>query len=119
MRIGIVGSRKIIDAQIVEDIVNNLSPMDVVVSGGCKGPDTYAEDRAIAIGLKTTIHKPDLDGITDRGDMINRYYERNRRVVQDCDLLIAFVNKDRKGGTENTIMWAKKLGVRHIIIEEK
>jgi hypothetical protein len=55
-------------------------------------------------------HLPDLTGCAKRFEFTKRYYERNQRVVDDCDTLTAFVAPDRKGGTEDTIKRAIKAG---------
>jgi len=115
MRIGIVGSRDRTDKQSVVKVVEALPKTDTIVSGGCQGVDTWAEETAKRLGMKTSIFKPDLKDITSRTDMINRYYQRNKKIVENSDLIIAFPNTKRKGGTENTIKWAKKLSVRYII----
>ena len=42
-----------------------------------------------------------------------------RQIAAACDVLIAFVAHDRKGGTENTIEHARRLGKPVRIMEEK
>jgi hypothetical protein len=37
-------------------------------------------------------------------------FARNAQIAEDCDLLIAVVSKDRKGGTEDTIRKVMALG---------
>lgn len=45
------------------------------------------------------------------------YFERNRSIVNDCDLLIATpYNDNQQGGTWYTINYAKKVGKRIIIL---
>lgn len=108
--IGIVGSRRRVDKYNVLKLVDSL-PLDcVVVSGGCRGVDTWAENRAKQRGMKTLIFKPDLSNIKNRYDMINRFYVRNKKIAERSDVIIAFVAPDRRGGTENTIKWAKMFG---------
>ena len=46
---------------------------------------------------------------------INRYYERNKKIAERSDVIIAFVAPDRRGGTENTIKWTKSLGEKVIL----
>ena len=116
MRIGIVGSRKRTDRENVIKVVDSLDLGDTVVSGGCFGVDTWAEIRARERGLKTLIFRPDLSRIQNRLDMIARYHQRNKRIAENSDIIYAFVTPDRKGGTENTIMWAKKLGKKIILM---
>jgi len=74
-----------------------------VVSGGCRGVDTWAIERAAARGLATTVHKPNLEGVKSRGMAARRMHERNQVVVDDVDMVIAFVASSREGGTEDTI----------------
>lgn len=118
MRIAIVGSRRRIDRDRVFDFVNSLPPTDTVVSGGCQGVDTWAIDAAYERGMKWKVHFPDLIGARTYHDKRERYYQRNEKVVKDSDMVVAFVAPDRKGGTENTIKWAKKYGVPVLIMNE-
>ena len=110
MKYEIVGSRKRLDKHSVINFVKSLKNDDIVISGGCQGVDTWAEETAKSLGIKTIIYKPDLENIKNKGDMIQRYYDRNKRIAQESDILIAFVSLDRKDGTENTIKYVKELG---------
>lgn len=117
MRIGIVGSRKYPDKEKVEKLVDSLDKDDVVVSGGAYGPDSWAEQRAAQRGLRTIIFKPELEEITPPKTwerIVNAYHQRNMKIAQNSDVIHAFVNGS-KGGTWNTINWAKQFG-RKIII---
>ena len=40
--------------------------------------------------------------------MTKRYYERNQRIVNESDLIVAFLAPNRTGGTEDTIRRAKR-----------
>ena len=115
MRVAIVGSRRRGDRDAVEACVGEL-PADgldgatVVISGGAKGPDSWAVEAALKRGLEVRVHKPDLAGIATRFQATERYYARNQCIVEDCDRLIAFVAPDRSGGTEDTIRRAQRAG---------
>ena len=109
MKVGIVGSRRRHDKENVIKLVDSLKSDDIVVSGGCRGVDTWAVNRAKERGLQVIIFSPDLSNVKNRVDMIKRYYERNKKIVENSSVIYAFVSPDRKGGTENTIQWAKKL----------
>lgn len=115
MDIGIVGSRKRLDKGNVIKLVDSLNDNDTVISGGCRGVDSWAEERAKERGLKVIVFKPDLSDIKNKGDMIHRYYTRNKLIANECDVLYAFVSSNRKGGTENTIKHAKELNKEVII----
>src|SRR4051812_41664057 len=110
-RIGIVGSRSREDRETVERLVASLPAGTVVVSGGAKGPDTWAEDAAKQHGLETLIFRPDLDGVRSQGMATRRYHARNQQIVDAADELVALVAVQRKGGTEDTIRRAERKGI--------
>lgn len=103
MKVAIVGSRSRLDKHNIIKVVDSLDKDDIVVSGGCKGVDTWAEERARQRNMQVKIFKPNLSNIQDRGDMIQRYYDRNYLIAKEADIIYAFVAVNRKGGTENTI----------------
>ncbi len=110
MKIGIVGSRHRADRASVEQVVSELPPDAIVVSGGCRGVDTWAVDAARRRGLGVEVIRPNLTGTQHRGEVVQAYFDRNAVVAERSDRLIAFVAPDRKGGTENTIAAARSLG---------
>lgn len=120
-RIGIVGSRRRTDRQSVVDFVNSLPVGSVVVSGGCHGVDSWAASAARQRGLVVREFRPDFAGFETLSypEKCQRYYERNLRIVQNSDVIHAFVASDRTGGTENTIQHANKLGIPVILHEEQ
>ena len=113
--VGIVGSRQRTDKHNVIKLVDSLPQNSVVVSGGCRGVDTWALVRAKQRGLHTIVCKPDLTNAKENYEIAKKFYERNKKIVQHSNIIIAFVAPNRKGGTENTIKWAKKMGKRVII----
>jgi len=115
MKVAIVGSRKRSDKQNVYDVVDSLDKKDVVVSGGCVGVDTWAEDRANERGLKTEIYKPRFNAAKGYHEIVKVYYARNKQIAEAADIVFAFVWKSRTGGTENTIEYARKLGKKVVI----
>jgi hypothetical protein len=115
MKYGFVGSRSRMDQQSVTDRVLALPDDSIVVSGGCRGPDLWAEEAARRRGLATIIHKPAPGPSGSRWAATEKFYARNQLIVDDADILVAFVSSDRKGGTEDTIKRAKKKGIPVII----
>ena len=121
IRIGIVGSRRRDSHEdysavvnVFADLVEELGiPFEeagkyiIIVSGGCpKGGDRFAEIIADTIGAKKEIYYPDksqLPANPQRWDFARINYARNTLVANGCDILIACVSEDRKGGTEDTI----------------
>lgn len=127
MKIAVVGSRKrsFIGKKInkvtkkeVEDLVASFKENDEVVSGGCKGVDSWAIDAAIKRGLVTNIYEPFIYDTMSYGEMVQEYYRRNRLVVDGSDMIYAFVAKDnvQKGGTWYTINYAKQKGKKVVIL---
>ena len=113
MKVGIIGSRKRKDRKSVYAYVDTLPKNTIVVSGGCYGPDRWAEERAKQRGLKTIIHRPQIEKAANYIQMVNTYYNRNQKIVNDSDKIVAFPAKDgiERGGTWYTINYAKKKGV--------
>jgi hypothetical protein len=116
VRIAIVGSRRFKNRKKVIDLVNSLPQETVIVTGGCRGPDTWAENAAKKRGLKTIIFLPKLPpDNSPRHEFIKAYYERNLKIAQNADMVHAFVSSDRKGGTENTIKHAEMENIPIVI----
>jgi cell division ATPase FtsA len=101
MRVGVVGSRRRTDREAVEAYIAELAPGTVVITGGAKGPDQWAEQAARTWGLEVVVHTPNLDGVRAQWQAAERFYARNQRIVEDSDVVIAFVAPDRTGGTED------------------
>jgi len=121
MRIGVVGSRRRNDKKNVYYLVKNFDDNDVVVSGGCEGVDTWAEEKAKEIGLDTIVIKPCLihSDKLDYYETCEVYYFRNKQIVKNSDIIYAFVSDDRSGGTENTIKHARNLDVEYYIVDKE
>ncbi len=114
MRVAIVGSRRRDDpatAAIVAAVVESLPDDATVVSGGARGPDAFAADAARRRGLAVVVERPDYRGVASRVAAARALLERNGRIVEGADLLVAFPSADRTGGTEDTIRRAKRAGV--------
>ena len=103
MRIAVVGSRRRTDREAVEACIAELAPGTVVITGGARGPDCWADQAARARGLEVVVHQPDLGGAHARWQAAERFYARNQRIVDDSDRVIAFVAPERTGGTEDAI----------------
>jgi len=110
MKVGIVGSRRRKDYWKIWELVELLPRDTVIVSGGCKGPDKWATEHAKTRGRKIIEFLPDLPpNGSPRYEFTKAYHARNKQIAENVDVLYAFVAPDRKGGTENTIGYAKKL----------
>ena len=117
VKIAIVGSRRRKDEDNVREIVRKLyrryKDRLVIVSGGCLGVDSWAEDEARKLGIpdnRIRIFQPDLRFVKTYHEAVKAYYERNKLIAEFATGgIVAFVAEDRKGGTENTIKHARKL----------
>lgn len=108
--IGIVGSRRRDDERDFRLCLMAFREVykegDKIVSGGCpKGGDRFAEIIARRTGCTIIIHHADWDRHGKGAGFV-----RNTTIAEDCDVLIALVAADRKGGTEDTVKKALKLG---------
>jgi len=108
--IGIVGAR-IRDSQEDYATVRNkllevTEPITsfMIVSGGCKkGADRFAELLAGGDHKHIRIHYPAINSYMSKAQYRTACYDRNTRIAEDSDFLIACVAPNRKGGTEDTI----------------
>jgi predicted Rossmann fold nucleotide-binding protein DprA/Smf involved in DNA uptake len=109
MNIGIVGWRHFVDYELFKKLLDNLiSPGCTIISGGCTGADTLAEKYADEFKLEKKIYLPDIK----KG--AGRFHARNRQIVNDSHLLIAFVHPESKG-TLHSIELAKKKGIQVVV----
>lgn len=118
-RVGVVGSRRRTDRWRVTQFINSLPKDTVIVSGGCRGVDSWAEEAATKRGLQVETHPPDYTGFSTLSyhEKCQRYYDRNKMIAKNSDSLHAFTGPDRKGGSENTIQAALGLG-REVTIHD-
>ena len=117
MNVGIVGSRRRQDQEKVELLVNELPEDTTIISGGCEGVDRWAISAARERGMKTMEfypYHPPPD--SPKWEFTKAFHLRNQRIAENSDIIYAFVAHDRKGGTENTIKHAEKLGIRVEIV---
>jgi len=111
VHIGIVGARKYRDRQSVIELVRSLPEDAVIVTSSCRGVCIWAGETARAAGFRVRLFTPDLAGIKDHDDMVERYYRRNRQLISACDIVHAFISKDDgfTGGTKYEVQYAKRL----------
>ena len=107
MKVAVVGSREFPQLKMVQWFINDLPKGVTVISGGARGVDGAAAEHARRCGLDVQECLPDLTGCTEKHEYTQRYYERNQRIVDGCDMLVAFTEKDH-GGSWDSIKRAVK-----------
>jgi hypothetical protein len=113
MNIGIVGARKYQDRQSVIELVNSLPAESVIITSSCKGVCTWVKDEAEKRGMEVMVFTPDLTNIRAFFEVPKRYYQRNKELIEACDLLHAFLSQEDgfTGGTRFEIEYAVRLGI--------
>lgn len=110
-RIAIIGSRTFANAKLLAKIMAEYVGIATqIVSGGADGADKMGARWARKNGISTKIFEPDHKRYK------HAYHHRNRLIVENCDLVVAFWN-GHSTGTSYTVTYAKRLGkdVRVII----
>ena len=111
MNIGIVGARKYRDKQAVINLVRTIPQASVIITSGCKGVCTWAKEEGEKRDMKVIVYIPDLHNIRAGFEIPKRYYQRNRELVEACDLLYAFISQEGgfTGGTRFEVEYAWKI----------
>lgn len=102
-----MGSRAFDDYELLCRVLRACEPSSIV-SGGARGADALARRYAEENGLPLTEHLPrHLEG---KGEYRpGNYHERNRRIVEDCEAVVAFVAGESRG-TASTVEYARRVG---------
>jgi hypothetical protein len=103
-KVAIIGSREWPDYEMVKDYVYSLDEDDVVVSGGARGADQFAEIYARERGLTVLVLRADWDQHGRRAGLI-----RNHDIINECDRVVAFWD-GRSTGTAHSLKLAKEAG---------
>ncbi|HXM71751.1 MAG TPA: SLOG family protein [Candidatus Dormibacteraeota bacterium] len=98
MRVAIVGSRRFSEPARVSDYVNALPPRALIITGSASGVDAAATKAARAKGIPVQVIPASFDELSDAA----RSAARNQRLVDACDLLVAFWDGSSKG-TRSTV----------------
>lgn len=105
IKIAVIGSRKFNNYEFLCSILNKYKEnIFLLVSGGAKGADSLGEKWANENNIKTLIIKPNWEKFGRSAGFI-----RNKDIVDESDMVIAFWNGKSKG-SKNTIDYATKQG---------
>lgn len=103
MKLAVIGSRSFSDYGLLKDTLDAYD-IDIIISGGARGADNLAEVYAHQNSIPKRIFLPDWGAYGRAAGMI-----RNKDIVENCDMLIAFWDGESRG-TYNSIQLAEKLG---------
>ena len=98
MRVAIVGSRRFSEPERVSDYVKSLPPRASIITGSASGVDAAATKAARTRGIAVQVMPAAFDELADE----RKSAARNQRLVDACDVLVAFWDGTSKG-TRNTV----------------
>lgn len=113
MNAGIVEARKYQHRQSVIDLVSSIPPRETIITSSCKGICTWAKEAAEERRMKVILFSPDLSSIRSWFEVPKRYYQRNKELVEACDMFHAFISQQDgfTGGTRFEVEYAVSLGI--------
>ncbi len=116
LKVAVIGSRTFTDkVRLFKILDTNIEKIEMVVSGGAAGADSFAQEWCKERGMPCLIFYPrwyDENGLYDRG----AGFKRNYLIVRESNLVLAFWDGVSKG-TANSIEIAKQSGKRVKIIQ--
>ncbi len=89
----IVGSRRFSDPERVTAYVNSLPPRASIITGSASGVDAAATKAARAKGIPVQVLPASFDELADA----SKSAARNQRLVDTCDVLVAFWDGASRG----------------------
>lgn len=115
MKVAIVGSRRFSDPAQVESYVRALPAKASIITGSASGVDAAATRAARARNIPVQVLPASLDELADG----KKAEARNRRLVEGCDVLVAFWDGTSKG-TRATVERALDAGKEvHVYLATK
>jgi predicted Rossmann fold nucleotide-binding protein DprA/Smf involved in DNA uptake len=110
-RIAIIGSRGFPSPERVESYVASLDTDCVVVSGGARGVDRWAEQAARGRGLDVVVFEADWQKLGAKAGPM-----RNQLIIAHADQVTAFWDR-RSRGTVHTLVLAKEANLPVTILD--
>jgi predicted Rossmann fold nucleotide-binding protein DprA/Smf involved in DNA uptake len=93
VKVAIVGSRHFSEPDRVSEYVNGLPRTASIITGSASGVDAAATKAARAKGIAVQVMPASFDEVADA----SRSAARNQRLVDACDVLVAFWDGVSKG----------------------
>ena len=113
MKVAIIGSRDFKNKNLLDEKmkeINKDNTISLIVSGGAKGADTMGVQWANKNNIETKVFNPDFKKHK------RAYHFRNRQIVKESDLIVAFWN-GHSTGTKYTVTFAKTLEKEVIVVK--
>lgn len=113
LKVAIIGSRDFKNKNLINETMESFlkkNEIGCIISGGAKGADTMGVQWANRNNIPTTVFYPDFK------KRKRAYHFRNRQIVKECDVLIAFWNGSSTG-TKYTIDFAKTMEREVIVVK--
>lgn len=112
-KLAIIGSRNFYPGfqQLVTKLVDGLRKDVEIISGGARGPDTWAVTEAKKIGLAYYEFKP----VAGRYGFIRALFERNNEIAYEADAMVAFWDRESTG-TLHAIDCIQRLNKPYFIV---
>jgi len=105
LRVAIVGSRHFSEPDRVTDYVKSLPPRASIITGSSSGVDAAATKAARDKGIPVQVIPASFEELADAA----KAAARNQRLVDACDVLVAFWDGSSKG-TRTTVERALESG---------
>jgi len=114
LRVAIVGSRRFSNPARVADYVQSLPPRASIITGSASGVDAAATKAARDKGIAVRVMPASFDELADSV----KAAARNQRLVDACDVLVAFWDGSSKG-TRTTVERALDSGKEvHVFVAQ-
>ena len=107
--LGVSGYREFTDYELFKSHIDKIKNIDTIISGGCRGTDKLAEKYAVDNNINLVVLEADWSLGRSAGPL------RNTKIVDQSDIVIAFLHPNSKG-TKDTINKAKKANKLYSIV---
>ena len=111
MKLAVIGSKDFTDYSKLESVIDSLSGISAIISGGAPGTDTLARKYAHQHSIKFLEFPPDFKRNGNEAKHI-----RDRLIVEHCDEVVAFWDGECEG-TKYTIDYAAQMNIAVRIIK--
>jgi predicted Rossmann fold nucleotide-binding protein DprA/Smf involved in DNA uptake len=113
LKVAIVGSRRFADPGRVAEYVRSLPPRASIITGSASGVDAAATRAAREKGIPVQVMPASFDELADPA----KSAARNQRLVDACDVLVAFWDGSSTG-TRTTVERALDSGKEvHVFVQ--